>query len=125
MKTVKILLVEDDRFLRELYSDVLTNEGYKVDQAADGEEGLKKIKGGGYDIVLLDILMTKINGLEIMKKIKSHPPKNPNKFTIFFTNLDDRSQIKEALKFADGYLIKSQITPDKLIGKIKSLLPSS
>jgi len=121
----KILLVEDDPFLRELYSDVLTNEGYKVDQAADGEEGLQKIKEGGYDIVLLDILVAKVSGIDIMKNIKVHPPKNPNKLTIFFTNLDDPSQIKEALKLGDACLIKSQITPDILVSKIKSLLAKS
>lgn len=121
----KILLVEDDPFLRELYSDVLTNEGYKVDQAADGEEGLQKIKEGGYDIVLLDILVAKVSGIDIMKNIKVHPPKNPNKLTIFFTNLDDPSQIKEALKLGDACLIKSQITPAILVSKIKSLLAKS
>ena len=122
MNNAKILIVEDDKFLRELYCDILENEHYTVDQASDGEEGLKKITQGGYDIVLLDVVLAKINGIDIMKKIKADPPKNPNKYTIFFTNLDDRNQIKEALKFADGYLVKSKTTPGSLVEKIKSCL---
>ena len=54
----KILVVEDDQFLRELYNQLLTEEGYEVDLAADGEEGLTKISKGGYDLVLLDIMLT-------------------------------------------------------------------
>ena len=122
MNKVKILIVEDDKFLRQLYTDVLENEHYTVDQASDGEEGLEKISEGGYDIVLLDIVVAKINGIDIMKKIKVHPPKKPNKYTIFFTNLDDANQIKEALKLGDDYLIKSKTTPGALVEKIKSCL---
>lgn len=118
----KILVVEDDQFLRELYSDVLKAEGYVVDYAIDGEEGLKKIKEGGYDLVLLDIIMPKLDGLELMKRIKSDPPTSPNKCVVFLTNLDKDEEIKMALKLGEGYLIKSQITPGNLVEKVKIYL---
>lgn len=121
----KILVVEDDLFLRELYTDILKEEGYKVDEAADGEAALSKIKIGGYTLVLLDIILPKINGLEIMKRIKSEPPQNPNKYVIFLTNLDKDEEIRQAQELGNGYLIKSQITPGSLVEKVKKYLSGS
>mgnify|MGYP001572942379 FL=1 len=122
MNGEKILIVEDDLFLRELYIDTLKGEGYAVEEAADGEEALSKIKLGGYDLVLLDIILPKIDGLTIMRRIKSAPPQNPNKCVIFLTNLDKNEEIKEAMQLGNGYLIKSQITPGALIEKVKGFL---
>lgn len=122
METKKILVVEDDLFLRELYIDILTSEGYKVDSAADGEEALQKIKIGGYNLVLLDIILPKINGLEVVKQIQVSPPQNPNKCVLFLTNLDKDEEIKAALKLGQGYLIKSQITPESLVEQVKTYL---
>ena len=69
MNKAKILIIDDDKFLRELYYEILTNENYAVDLASDGEEGLRKLTEGGYDLVLLDIVMAKINGIDIMKQV--------------------------------------------------------
>lgn len=122
MDQTKILVVEDDLFLRELYSETLSSEGYTVDTAADGQEGLEKIKKGGWDLVLLDIIMPKQSGLEVMEKIKAEPPKIRNKSIVFLTNLDKDEEIKEALRLGDGYIIKSQITPGDLVNEIKLYL---
>ena len=124
MDAGKILVVEDDLFLRELYTDVLKEEGYAVDSATDGDEALHKIKLGGYYLVLLDIILPKIDGLEIMKRMKNDPPKNPNKCVIFLTNLDKDEEIKAASQLGNGYLIKSQITPGSLVEKVKKYLSS-
>ena len=118
----RILVVEDDLFLRELYTDVLNAEGYKIETAQDGEEALQKIKVGGYNLVLLDIIMPKMNGLEIMKLMKNSPSQTPNKCVIFLTNLDKEEEIKEALQLGNGYLIKSKITPGNLIDEVKKYL---
>lgn len=119
----KILIIEDDEFLRELYVDTLSAEGYKLDVAKDGEEALQKIKVGGWDLILLDIIMPKMSGLDVIKKLRAE---NPNvKFTntlIFLTNLDKGEEIKEALMLGDGYLIKSQITPGDLVNEVKLYL---
>lgn len=117
-----ILLVEDEQYLRELYHEILTDQGYNVDTASDGEEGFNKVKQGGYDLVILDIILPKMNGLEIMRKIKAEPPAKPNKKVIFLTNLDKDEEIKEALQLGDGYFIKSQITPGSLITELKGYL---
>lgn len=122
MDPQRILVVEDDLFLRELYTDILSAEGYKVDTAVDGEEALQKIKAGGYDLVLLDIIMPKMDGLSVMRQIQNNPPQNPNKCVIFLTNLDKDEEIKTALKLGNGYLIKSQITPGSLVENVKGYI---
>ena len=122
MNPARILVVEDDLFLRELYSDILKGEGYTVETAIDGEEALTKIKAGGYDLVLLDIIMPKIDGLEVMRRIKKEPPQAPNKAVLFLTNLDKDEEIKAALQLGNGYLIKSQINPGSLVAEVKNYL---
>lgn len=122
MEEKKILVVEDDQFLRELYADVLSAEGYKVEAAADGEQALEKMKVGGYDLVLLDIIMPKMDGLSTMKQLQNNPPQTPNKCVIFLTNLDKDEEIRTALQLGNGYLIKSQITPGSLVEEVKVYL---
>jgi CheY-like chemotaxis protein len=122
MEPARILVVEDDLFLRELYTDILSGEGYRVDSATDGEAALEKMKVGGYDLILLDIIMPKIDGLSVMKQIKNTPPQTPNKCVVFLTNLDKDEEIRTALQLGQGYLIKSQITPGSLIAEVKMYL---
>jgi len=122
MTQEKILVVEDDQFLRELYDDVLKNEGYSVETAQDGEEALQKIKLGGWSILLLDIIIPKFDGLEVMRRARSENAIPPTTSVIFLTNLDKGEEIKTALSLGNGYLIKSQITPGSLVNEIKSLL---
>lgn len=119
---VKILIVEDDEFLRELYAETLSGEGFAVETASDGEEGYGKMKQGGWDLVLLDIIMPKMNGLEVIKKVKAESPTPVSKSLVFLTNLDKDAEIKEALQYGDGYLIKSQITPGDMIREVKVYL---
>ncbi len=122
MNPAKILVVEDDQLLRDLYVENLKNEGYIVDVATDGEEGLLKIKGGGWDLVLLDIILPKLDGIEVMRQLKKLNPLPKKPIILFLTNLDKDSDIKEALTLGDGYLIKSQLTPDDLLKEIRSYL---
>ncbi|MDO8270102.1 MAG: response regulator [Candidatus Levybacteria bacterium] len=119
----KILIAEDEQFLRELYADVLRGEGYTVDTAIDGEEAFTKMSKGGWDLVLLDIIMPNISGLDVMKKMQSSPqPEIPNKTVVFLTNLDKGEEIKQALLLGNGYLIKSQITPGDLVHEVQLYL---
>lgn len=122
MDQKRILVVEDDLFLRELYTDILSAEGYKVEGAADGEDALTKMKVGGYDLVLLDIIMPKMDGLSVMRQVQNNPPQTPNKCVVFLTNLDKDEEIRTALQLGSGYLIKSQITPGSLVEKVKMYL---
>ena len=121
----KILIVEDEKDLLEVYKDTLEANGHEIDTADDGEVAFDKIKQGGYDLVLLDIILPKLNGLLIMQKIRALPvPANPNKAVVFLTNLDRNEEINQGIKLADGYLIKSKITPDDLVREVNLYLSS-
>ena len=122
----RILVVEDDQFLRELYNELLRDEGYDVDLAPDGEEGLAKILKGGYDLVLLDIMLPKIDGLEVLRRVKKQTTEKPNGAVVLLTNLGQDSIIKEGFNLgASGYLIKSAMNPDQVLAEVKVFLNKS
>lgn len=122
-KDKKILIVEDDQFLREFYQELLQSEGYTVEVAADGETGSAKLKEGGYTLVLLDIMLPKKDGLQILRDLKVQPPVKANQTIVVLTNLGQDTVIKQCFELgADGYLIKSALNPDQVLSEIKSYL---
>ncbi len=122
MDPKRILLVEDDLLLQKLYLDLLNGEKFNVDLATDGEEAYEKMKQGGFDLVLLDIMLPKMSGTDVMKKLQTEHPINPNKKIIFLTNLDKGKNIDDAKQMGNEYLVKSDLTPDQFINKVKSFL---
>lgn len=122
MNQARILIVEDEEYLRDLYQEVLADQGYYVETAQDGNEGMQKIKKGGWDLVILDIILPGMDGIEIMRVIKANPPAVPNKKIVFLTNLDKDKEMQQALALGDGYFIKSQITPGNLVDQIKTYI---
>lgn len=122
MNQPRVLVVEDEEYLRDLYQEVLADEGYYAETAKDGNEGLVKIKAGGWDLVILDIILPGMDGIEIMRVVKSNPPAVPNKKVVFLTNLDKDKEMQQALALGDGYFIKSQITPGNLLEQIRTYL---
>ncbi len=122
----KILIVEDDQFLREFYQELLGEEGYLIDVAADGEVGLFKIQNNEYDLVLLDIMLPKKDGIQILRDLKLNPPKTPHLTIVNLTNLGQDSIIKQCFDLgAQGYLIKSALNPDQVLQEVKSYLTKS
>jgi DNA-binding response OmpR family regulator len=118
----KILIVEDDRFLRELIARKLRNEGYEVLEAVDGEEGLKRIKEEKPDLVLLDLILPGIDGFEVLAKAKEDPD-TAQIPVIILSNLGQREEVEKGLKLgAIDYLIKAHFTPGEIIEKIKNIL---
>lgn len=119
----RILIIDDDLYIRELYEEVLKSAGYEVMGAADGKDGLNKIAEGGFDLILLDIMMPQVDGLQVLQTLKKTPPKKSNGKIILLTNLSHDPTIQEGLNAgAATYLIKADVTPDQLVGKIKELL---
>lgn len=118
----KILLIEDDDLIRQLYADTLRAEGLNVFDFPNGSSGLSALKKEKYDLVLLDIMLPDINGLEILKQIKQD---NSLKSipVVLLTNLGQDSVIKEGFKLgADAYLIKLAYTTDQIIAEVKNIL---
>ncbi len=122
MDRKKILLVEDDQFTRELYEEVLTEAGYEVTTATNGEEGLNHIKNGGYDLIFLDVMMPKKDGLQVLRALKEEAPKTVNGGIILLTNLSNDPVFNSAYGLNVGvadHLVKSDITPGDLVEKVK------
>lgn len=118
----KVLLIEDDLFLRQLYADLLKEEQFDLDQAADGEEGYNKMKQGGWDLVLLDFNLPIMNGVEIMNKLKTESKILPFKKVVFLTNSDNPTDIESIKKVSDGYMLKSDLNPGEFVEKVKEYL---
>lgn len=119
---MKILLVEDEQDIREIYAQVLREGGFEVTEAWDGERGMSEALTGGYDLVLLDIMLPKIDGLQILRalKAKGELAKIP---VVLLTNLGTEAVIKEGFALgAVSYVIKSEITPDQLVEEVNKVL---
>jgi CheY-like chemotaxis protein len=120
----RILIVEDELFIRELYARVLRAEGYAVDEAGDGLTGYQMMQKGGYDIVLLDIMLPHMDGIKILEKLQGEaPPPQPNKAILILTNLDQDMIIAKGIALGvRGYIVKSQLTPEQVKHEVKNYL---
>lgn len=120
-----ILLVEDDRFLSRMYVEKLSEKGdFNVQAVELGKQALEQIKEIKPDLILLDILLPDMNGVQILKTIKED-----NDFksirVLMLTNLNEKDYINEALSLgAEGYLIKAHFTPNEVVDKIRQILRS-
>ena len=117
-----ILIIEDDKFLRDLIARKLTEEGFEISEAVNGEEGIKKIKEGKPDLVLLDLILPGIDGFEVLRKIKEEPQlaRIP---VIILSHLGQKEDVEKGMKLgASDYLIKAHFTPAEIIQKIKTAL---
>ena len=119
----KILIVEDDQFLREFYEELLRAEGYLVDTAADGEIALSKLQNNEYNLVMLDIMLPKKDGVQILRDLKVKPSRSQNIIKVVLTNLGQDVVIKECFDLgAAGYIIKSALNPDQVLTEVKTYL---
>ena len=120
----KILVVEDDGTLRDIYTNLLKDEGYQVDSAFDGSHALEKMRMGGWDLVLLDIMLPDIDGYNLMNALRDVPPSKPVGPIVFLTNLSGEDNVEKGLEKdgVKGYWVKSELTPGQIIQKVKGLL---
>lgn len=123
MSQVSVLLVEDDEALRNMYNLILTRKGFAVDLAHDGEEGLTKALGGGYGIILLDLLMPKLDGIGVLKGLKAQVSAKPNGPVVLLSNAQFDGVAKEAMEFgAKGVLLKADLLPADLVKAVQRYL---
>jgi len=118
----KILIIEDDKFLRQLIVQKLAKEGYEIVEAIDGEEGIKKIQEKNPDLVLLDLILPGIDGFEVLSQMKKNEEltKVP---VIILSNLGQQEDVKRGLNLgAVDYLIKAHFTPGEIVEKIRKAL---
>lgn len=118
----KILLVEDEKEIRELYALYLKDMGYTVISAEDGNVALQKALAEDWDLMLLDIMLPGQDGIQVLKMIKANE-RLRDKPVIALTNLNVESVINEIFDLgADGFLVKSEITPDKIVSEVETVL---
>lgn len=118
-----ILLIEDDKFLYDLYKKVLAEAGFLVEVADDGEKGLAAAKSKKYDLVLLDIMLPKKNGVDVLKELKASNTIGKTSPVIVLSNLGQDDIIKQCLGLgAIGYLIKVENLPQEIVRKVSDFI---
>lgn len=123
--TKKICIVEDEVNIAEMYKTLFENEGYEVRCAYDGEAGLALITEYKPDLVLLDIIMPKMDGFEVLKKLKCHRL-NDHMMICVLSNLDQRHDMEKVFELgAKQYFVKSHITPRNLLNRLDRLMAFS
>jgi len=120
-KNCKILIIDDDLFILEMYVLKFKAEGFQVNTATDGRSGLEKIKEYKPDVVLLDVVMPTLDGFEVLQELKKQ--KAPRQFKIvLLTNLGQKEDVERGMQLgADDYVIKAHFTPSEVVEKVKSL----
>jgi DNA-binding response OmpR family regulator len=114
--TRKVLIIEDEHFISELYVRALTRAGYEVTVEVDGQKGLDLAKTNQYDIILLDLMIPTITGIEVLRQLRgAEAPKLKAKIVIT-TNLEQREEIRADIESqADAYVVKAEMTPRELV----------
>lgn len=118
----KILCIEDELFIGELYTRALNKAGYEVTVIGDGNEALKAAQTDDYDIILLDLMIPNLTGIEILRILRdpTHPPLKAK--IIITTNLEQRDDVRADIEHqADGYLVKAELTPHELVDFVNNV----
>lgn len=114
-----ILIVEDEEFIRQLYVLVFKKSDYNVVEAADGQEAIDKALGTVMDMILLDIMLPKVNGLEVLKKVRESDTPAKETPVYLITNLGQEDIMKQAFQLgANGYLVKAQVNPSDIVNEV-------
>lgn len=117
----KVLCIEDEHFISELYTRALKKAGYEVIVATDGVEGLEQAKTGQFDIVLLDIMLPNVMGTDILNQLKD-PSLGLKSKVIITTNLEEKEDVRKTIESkADGYIVKADVTPKQLVEFLEHL----
>ena len=118
-----VLCIEDEPFVGELYTRALTKGGYKVTVITDGPKGLAEAQTNKYDIILLDLMLPNLTGIEILRALRDPARVPPLKSKIIITtNLDQRDDVRADIeKRADAYLVKAELTPRELTGFLDTI----
>lgn len=116
----KVLCIEDEHFISELYTRALTKAGYQVNVIGDGQQALTAAETNEYDIILLDLMVPSLSGIEILRALRDPARVPPIKAKIVITtNLEQRDDVRADIeKQADAYVVKAELTPHELVDLI-------
>lgn len=119
-----ILLVDDDLTLREMYLERLKAEGFVVETAQDGQEAVAKARDTRPNLILLDIMMPKLNGLDVLKQLKAEKETSDIPVIVLTALIQDRERAQAIELGASDYIVKSETMPGEVIQKIHAVLES-
>ena len=117
-----ILLAEDDIILAELYTERLKKEGFTVVHASNGEDALQYVKDYSPALIILDIMMPKMNGLDVLKNLKESPDTKMIPVIIVTALVQEIEKINKMMTQADAYIVKSEVLPGEIIEEVKRRL---
>lgn len=118
--TKKVLIVEDDQYIREMYGLILRKHGYEVVETPDGAAGLTEAQRGGFDLILLDLMMPIMDGLTFLKRLKEHPSHEKSGPIIVMSNLAYGDAAKETEELgAVDFFVKADLEPKEIVEIVK------
>lgn len=121
----KILLIDDDKFLLDMYSNKFTRDGFEVQQAIDGQMALEKLKEFSPDVILADVVMPGMDGLEVMENIKKDNLA-PEAVLIMLTNQSEAYDIERAKKLhLHGYIVKATSIPSEVVSEVLKIIEAN
>lgn len=118
---MNILLVDDDSFLRDMYAAKFVESGHKVDAAESGEEAIKKLKSGTFDVVLLDMVMPGMTGLQFLEQASKDSKNTKTKFVVLSNQGEEKDQEAARKAGAVGYIIKAESIPSDVVKKVEAM----
>lgn len=119
----RILIVDDDEFLLDMYTVKFKEAGFEVDFATEGAAAKEKMKKHQYDVILLDIVMPGLDGFTLLKEVRQEKGNMKGALVIYLTNLGQREDIEKGLSLGvDDYIIKAHFTPSEVVKKVEELL---
>lgn len=123
VETKRVLIVEDDQYIREMYALVLRNAGFEVVEAEDGIVGLNEAEKGGFGAILLDLMMPKKDGLSFLRSLKDKKPKKENGPIIVMSNLAYSDARVEAMELgATDFFVKADLEPKQVVEAVQKVL---
>lgn len=123
MAARKILYVEDYPIIQQMYHDVLKSRGFEVDTARDGKEATAKIKSGNYDVVLLDLLLPEVTGVDFLRELRKD---NSDQLVVVLSDFDKPEMVEEVKKLGvQHFWIKVENTPHLLAERLEHLFKDS
>lgn len=121
-KNKKILLVDDDEFLLDMYSTKFRGIGFEVETVFEGETALKYLKEKAFDVLLLDLIMPKMDGFEVLEELKEIGLRD-NLFVIVLSNQSESEDIERVKKLGvDGYIIKATAVPSEVLDEVQKII---
>ena len=118
----KILIIDDDPFILDMYVMKFSDSGFIIETASDGQAGIDKLSAFTPDIVLLDVIMPKMDGFQVIQKLNEVRKERPFKI-LFLTNFGQKEDVERGMALgADGYIIKANFTPTEVVDKVKEMI---